>query len=449
MNDLSFIVSSLKSRWLNSLLSILLTAFGVTISLLIIQFGNHFQDRLKSDGKGIDIVVGAKGSPLQLILSSVYHVDVPTGNISYDSIKKISKNPQVKSAIPLALGDNWRGHRIVGTTIEYLKLYNTDLLRGKLWSKDFEVVIGSLVNLKINDEIIGSHGLFDEGGEHSDHKYKVTGILKPSGTVLDRLIITSVNSVLDIHGQEHINDHDDRTKHHDHENDLTQSDAEHSHDKKEHHNHHHENDLAQSDSKHDHEQLKNKNQTFVANKSKASEITALLITTNSPIANVNLPRSINKESSLQAANPALEITRLTSMLGMGTKSFSFLSFVLIIIAILSIFSGLASNLENRMGDLAILRAIGYSKYRIFKIITLEGLIIIFFGVLMGLIFGILIFNIFTQFFNPLKISLASFKFSSDILLIFMFIFAAGFLASIFPAYKASKISVANQLSKNV
>ena len=208
MNDLSFIISSLKSRWLNSLLSILLTAFGVTISLLIIQFGNHFQDRLKSDGKGIDIVVGAKGSPLQLILSSVYHVDIPTGNISYDSIKKISKNPQVKSAIPLALGDNWRGHRIVGTTIEYLKHYDADLLRGKLWSKDFEVVVGSLVNLKINDEIIGSHGLFDEGGEHSDHKYKVTGILEPSGTVLDRLIITSVNSVLDIHGQEHINDHD-------------------------------------------------------------------------------------------------------------------------------------------------------------------------------------------------------------------------------------------------
>ena len=90
MNDLSFIISSLKSRWLNSLLSILLTAFGVTISLLIIQFGNHFQDRLKSDGKGIDIVVGAKGSPLQLILSSVYHVDIPTGNISYDSIKNLN-----------------------------------------------------------------------------------------------------------------------------------------------------------------------------------------------------------------------------------------------------------------------------------------------------------------------------------------------------------------------
>ena len=102
------------------------------------------------------------------------------------------------------------------------------------------------------------------------------------------------------------------------------------------------------------------------------EITALLIKTNSPIANINLPRSINRETNMQAANPALEITRLTSMLGFGSKTFSLLSTLLISIAILSIFSGLAGNLENRMGDLAILRALGYTKKRIFKIIVLEG-----------------------------------------------------------------------------
>ena len=89
MNDLVLLLVHL-SRWLNSLLSILLTAFGVTI------FTNNpirksFSRSFKSDGKGIDIVVGAKGSPLQLILSSVYHVDIPTGNISYDSIKRYQK----------------------------------------------------------------------------------------------------------------------------------------------------------------------------------------------------------------------------------------------------------------------------------------------------------------------------------------------------------------------
>ena len=86
-------------------------------------------------------------------------------------------------------------------------------------------------------------------------------------------------------------------KYHDHENDFKQSDTDHNHDKK--HYDHHENDLVQSEPEHDHEQLKNKNQKIEANKSKSPEITALLITTNSPIANVNLPRLINKESSFK------------------------------------------------------------------------------------------------------------------------------------------------------
>ena len=80
------------------------------------QFSNHIQNRLNADGKDIDIVIGAKGSPLQLILSSIYHVDLPNGNISFDSLKKFINHPQVDKVIPLALGDNWNGYRIVGTS---------------------------------------------------------------------------------------------------------------------------------------------------------------------------------------------------------------------------------------------------------------------------------------------------------------------------------------------
>ena len=76
MRDLSFILYSLKHRLLNSFLSIFLTALGVTLAILINQFGNHIQKRIGIDGEGIDVVVGAKGSPLQLILSSVYHIDI-------------------------------------------------------------------------------------------------------------------------------------------------------------------------------------------------------------------------------------------------------------------------------------------------------------------------------------------------------------------------------------
>ena len=212
MNDLAYIYYSIKSRGLNSTLSVFLTAFGVLLALLISQFTNHVENRLNADGKDIDIVIGAKGSPLQLILSTVYHVDIPTGNIPIKSVNKIIKNPLIEKAIPLALGDNWKGYRIVGTTKDYIKHFNAEIEQGKLWSSDFEMIAGAKINLKINEEITGSHGLIDGGGVHDDHNYKIIGKLKPTGSVLDRLLLTSVNSVLKIHGLES-KDHNSEHKH--------------------------------------------------------------------------------------------------------------------------------------------------------------------------------------------------------------------------------------------
>ena len=143
------------------------------------------------------------------------------------------------------------------------------------------------------------------------------------------------------------------------------------------------------------------------------------------------------------------MVRLTSMLGFGSKSFGILSYLLISIAALSIFSGLAANLENRMGDLAILRAIGYSKIRIFKIICLEGVIIVATGLLLGIIIGFIIFNIFIVFVTPLNISQASFTITFELFFVISVVLLSGFIAAIFPAFQASKISVAKQLSRNI
>ena len=322
MSDLSFIYHSLKSRLLNSFLSILLTAFGISIAILINQFGNHVNNRLSGDAKDIDIVVGAKGSPLQLILSSVYHIDLPTGNIPYDSVKELIKNPKIKTSIPLALGDNWRGYRIVGTTTEYMNHYNAKIGEGRVWDKEFEIVAGSSVDININEEFIGSHGILEGGSEHGKTKYKVTGIMKPTGTVLDRLILTSLNSVLQIHGLEYINykgkEHHNNDKDHDH--DQEHEDADHHNHKLDGIDHHSKED----NDEHDHDELGK------------PEITALLITTKSPVANVNLPRQINRDSFMQAANPSLEITRLTSMLGLGSKSLGLISTILMLTSPLTI-----------------------------------------------------------------------------------------------------------------
>ena len=443
MSDLRFVLYSLKYRFLNSFLSIMLTAFGVSIALLISQFGNHIQNRINLDGQGIDIVVGAKGSPLQLILSSVYHIDIPTGNIAYSKVKKIMNNPQIEESIPLALGDNWRGFRIVGTTTNYIRHYDMSLSTGRYWDQNFEVVVGSSVNLDIGDEFMGVHGLLEDGSSHEEHKYDVVGILKPSGTVIDRLILTSLNSVLDIHGLHKVDNSFEENHEHQHD---------HEHHKEEHHDvHEHDHDKEKhknEDEKH-HKHTKNDKETYKTNELGSSEITALLIKTKSPIANINLPRSINRESSLQAANPALEINRLISLFGIGSKSFAILSLILILIASLNIFSGLASNLENRMGDLAVLRAVGFSKKRIFKIIVLEGILVVLIGILLGILIGFLLFSILTHNIFTLHMTNASLIFNLDFILIILFVFFAGLIAAIFPAYRGSKISIANQLSRTI
>ena len=443
MSDLRFVLYSLKYRFLNSFLSIMLTAFGVSIALLISQFGNHIQNRINLDGQGIDIVVGAKGSPLQLIISSVYHIDIPTGNIAYSQAKKIMNNPQIKESIPLALGDNWRGFRIVGTTTNYIRHYDMSLSTGRYWDQNFEVVVGSSVNLDIGDEFMGVHGLLEDGSSHEEHKYDVVGILKPSGTVLDRLILTSLNSVLDIHGLHKVDNSFE--KNHEHQHD-------HEHHKEEHHDFHehdHDKEKHKNEDENHHKHSKNDKETNKINELGSSEITALLIKTKSPIANINLPRSINRESSLQAANPALEINRLISLFGIGSKSFAILSLILILIASLNIFSGLASNLENRMGDLAVLRAVGFSKKRIFKIIVLEGILVVLIGILLGILIGFLLFSILTHNIFTLHTTNASLIFNLDFILIILFVFFAGLIAAIFPAYRGSKISIANQLSRTI
>ena len=443
MSDLRFVLYSLKYRFLNSFLSIMLTAFGVSIALLISQFGNHIQNRINLDGQGIDIVVGAKGSPLQLILSSVYHIDIPTGNIAYSKAKKIMNNPQIEESIPLALGDNWRGFRIVGTTTNYIRHYDMSLSTGRYWDQNFEVVVGSSVNLDIGDEFMGVHGLLEDGSSHEEHKYNVVGILKPSGTVLDRLILTSLNSVLDIHGLHKVDD--SFKKDHEHQHD-------HDHHKEENHDvheHDHDKEKHKNEDENHHKHSKNDKETYKTNELGSSEITALLIKTKSPIANINLPRSINRESSLQAANPALEINRLISLFGIGSKSFAILSLILILIASLNIFSGLASNLENRMGDLAVLRAVGFSKKRIFKIIVLEGILVVLIGIILGILIGFLLFSILTHNIFTLHTTNASLIFNLDFILIILFVFFAGLIAAIFPAYRGSKISIANQLSRTI
>ena len=175
----------LKAKKLNSVLNVLLMSLGIAVILVLVLLNAQLQENLNKNKRGIDLVVGAKGSPLQLILANVYHIDFPTGNVKLKEAKALTRNRLVSSAIPLALGDNYKGFRIVGTNHDYVNLYEGTIAEGQLWKYNLETVIGAKeaerTSLKVGDTFNGSHGISVADMMHEGNGYTIVGILEPKG----------------------------------------------------------------------------------------------------------------------------------------------------------------------------------------------------------------------------------------------------------------------------
>jgi len=194
MKTLGFAWRYLWSRPLGAALNVLLLALGLASITFLLLVGHQLGRAFDRDLAGIDVVVGAKGSPMQLILSGVLHIDVPPGNVPLAAVKELEKHPMVASLIPISLGDNFQSYRIVGTSTAYIDLYSAQLAQGQRWNQPMQVVLGATVarklGLQLGQTFVGSHGLGAGGHAHGDSKYTVVGILQPSASVLDRLILT-------------------------------------------------------------------------------------------------------------------------------------------------------------------------------------------------------------------------------------------------------------------
>lgn len=397
----------LIAKPLNTGLNILLLALGLAIITVLILIQDQFESKMTKDAEGIDLVVGAKGSPLQLILSSVYHIDFPTGNIDLEDAMALSKNRLVKNIIPLGLGDNYQGYRIVGTNYDYLELYNATLKEGGFWDKPFEVVLGAEVaqklNLNVGDSFVGSHGIGSSSHEHDEHPYLITGILNPMGNVIDKLVLTSIESVWYTHDEGH--DHDK----------FTQSVA----------------------------------KTGFPETDEDREVTSLLVQYRNPMAAVQLPRYINSRSALQAASPSFEISRLFELLGFGVKLIQGLAVVIIVIAGLGIFIALFNSLKERKYDLAVMRTLGASNFQLFIHIVLEGIILTFLGAIVGILIGHLFIAILVMQYEQGAIStLSAFVFLPEELWIIAYAVGVGIIASLIPAWRAYQTDIAQQLTRS-
>jgi putative ABC transport system permease protein len=417
MNIILLSWRNVQHKPMSALLNVLLVATGVFIISFVLILEKQTEEHFRKNAAGVNLVVGAKGSPLQLILSSIYQVDYPTGNILLSDAEQISRNPLVRQTIPLALGDNYKGFRIVGTNHDYPLLYHAKLREGKPWAVDFEATIGAKVaeeaGLKMGDQFAGVHGFMAESGHvHQAFKYRVTGIYEETGSVLDQVILTNIGSVWQIHAHHH---------HHDGE------DAEHDT-----HSEEHESPSDEQEEAHHAEH----------------EITALLVFYRNPMGAFTLPRQINKQTSMQAASPAIEMNRLFSLMGVGIQSANFIAYLIILISGFSIFISLFNSMKERKYELALIRVLGGRKKTIFSMVILEGLFLSFTGYVVGFILsrlGLLFISSYSE--STFHYSFNDYFLVQTDAYLLCLALMVGFAASIIPALRSMSSNLSSTLSE--
>jgi putative ABC transport system permease protein len=323
----------LWARPMLTALNLMLLSLGLAAIGFVILVSEQMEQGLKRDLGGIDLVVGAKGSPMQILLAGVFHLDQSTGNIPLATVAQLRAQPLVAQAVPISLGDSFQGFRIVGTTADYLALYLLATAQGQVWKGPMQAVLGAEVarssGLKPGDRFHGTHGLASGGDEHED-AYEVTGVLAPTGGVVDRLVLTDLSSVWETHSA---------------------------------HGHGSGNGNGQGHGQDAHDD------------ESSLEVSMVLVRYRSPLAAVMLPRWVNAQAGLQASVPALETARLLSMVGVGVDVLRGFGGVLLLAAALSVLVALLHAVRERQGDLAMLRMLGATPVRVAALIAMEALML--------------------------------------------------------------------------
>jgi len=389
----------LLSRPLMTLLTVLLVALGIATVTIVTLVSGQADQRLRRDAAGVDLVVGAKGSPLQLVLAGVYHLDVPPGNVPFEALAQLRADPRVAQAIPLSLGDNLRGFRIVGTEPDFLALQGARLARGVPFAAPMQAVLGARVaestGLGVGDRFTGAHGLSAGGPEHGDQPYEVTGVLEPVGSVIDRLVVTSLESVWFVHEGTPADEAERR---------ILEADR---------------------------------------------EITLLLVRYATPLAAATLPRAIAASDRLQAASPAFESARLFQLVGIGVDGLRAFGVLLLGMAGLSVFVALFQALSDRRRELALMRLLGAAPARLFALLMAEGLAITATGVILGLAIGHAAVGAAGLWLAPRgELPLTGLAFDTIELVHAAGALALGGLAALVPAWLAARTPIAGVLAED-
>ena len=329
----------LARRWGSAMLTILVGALGLALLSTVMTMAEDIPAAVKTALGGADMVVGPKGSELDLVMCCALHITPTRGLVSYKAAEAAVSNPYigpyVKQSAPIALGDSYNGTRILWTRPQIVAIYDAHLSQGRMWTDAMEAVVGAEAarqqHLHLGSTMISTHGL-DIGGElHTNAHYTVVGILAPTGTVIDRLILADLKSIRVVH--------------------VDTSDPD------------------------------EQGPTQVAGGGYDKDgnpiaISAMIARFSSPIAAAIVPRQISTETDLTAANPLLEMARLSALARPAFNLVMIFGVVFGVVAALMAAIGLMSALNQRAKDLALLRILGASRWTVARVALQEALILV-------------------------------------------------------------------------
>ena len=343
MTLLKIASKSLINRRLTTTLTALAIAASVALLFAIERIRSGARESFESTISGVDLIVGARTGPVNLLLYSVFHLGDPVNNISAETYLHFAAHPDVEQAIPMSMGDSYYGFRVIGTTRTYFDFrrygdnHRLIFKQGKMFKALFDAVLGHDVahelGKKIGDRVILSHGIGDVSfSVHDDLPFRVSGILAATQTPVDRSVFVSLQAITALHLEEKRNE--------------------------------------------------------LKPELSLPAITAFMVRMKSKFAIFNLQREINNYSqeAVTAIMPGVSLRSLWKTISIAEKSFLLLSFLVLIISLLGMTGSLLSTLSERRREMAILRSVGAGAGFIFSLLIAEAMLLSLTGIIVGILF---------------------------------------------------------------
>lgn len=364
-----FVKTSILSKKLRNFLAIFSIAISVILIIAVENITKQLNSNIVKNASYYDVIVGAPGSETQLILNTIFYYDNPIANIDISYYENLKKDIKVQSVVPIGMGDNYSGYRIIGTSADFFEDTNSyRFALGNVFSKEGDAVLGSTVakvtGLKIGDTFISSHGLSEageSGHSHDDFQYKVVGILAQTKTPDDTVIFTDIKNLWEVHGVHHDEEHEQEDEH---------EGEEHQHE---------ENEVTTTISSH------GASKKLGTDSDTTKLITALLVRSKGLSEQFLLLNELKNDSNIQAINPTATLRKLLNTLDIGGIIVKIVAYIAVVLSIIMLFTTMLSSSLEKMKDISILRALGASRKMVFQIILLEALIIAITGAVLGFV----------------------------------------------------------------